>query len=176
MRKLFVFVFLLGFTLGCTNVEQHREAIESLSANWDTMTQEVTNFSTEVTQEIANWQGELNNMRLAEGIQPDQGLMVQLDSLKSVGQKQGVAFKEIQGEVSTFVTAWETQTADVNALKSGLDNGKIAPELIAKIDSLNTSLIEAATTLENWELKLNETRNLNSNLSQKFSNLAHPKE
>ena len=98
MQKLFVFVLLSGMVMSCNNVEQHRAAIESLSTNWETTTQEVTNFSGEVTQEIAKWQGEINGMNLEAGVKEQlaEGVVVRLDSLRNVGQQQGQALAEYQ--------------------------------------------------------------------------------
>ena len=160
MQKLFVFVVLSLITLSCGQVEKQREAITSLATEWDSTTQVVAAFTSELKLETANWQRMYDDMfsRVTVSETMSDEAKAETEQLKQAWQAHGAAFQGLQTEVNGFLKSWEEKTAEVTALKEGLETGQAPAELTEQVNTLRESLSTVPTTLETWKKALQETK------------------
>lgn len=160
MQKLFVFVVLSLIALSCGQVEKQREAITSLATEWDSTTQMVAAFATELKLETANWQSAYDEtyskVAVSETISDE--AKAESEQLKQAWQAHGAAYQGLQTEVDNFLKSWEEKTAEVTALKEGLETGQLPAEVTEQMNALRESLSTVPATLETWKKALQETK------------------
>ncbi|HUR31269.1 MAG TPA: hypothetical protein VMZ69_07535 [Saprospiraceae bacterium] len=152
MKNLFFFLLPL-LLLSCKGVEQHRGAIEELSANWDTTTKAITDFKAMVSSDLTNYTQALAAMQPADAskmtMTPEQSAAWEA-SMKTVTDALG-AYSPLLKTVSDFEATWAEKSAEVTALKDGLAAGKIEGDVNAKITELNAMIATANENLASWK-------------------------
>lgn len=173
MQKLFVFVVLSLIALSCGQVEKQREAITSLATEWDSTTQMVAAFTSELKLETANWQRMYDDMfsRVTVSENVSDEAQAEAEQLKQAWQAHGAAFQGLQAEVDGFIKSWEEKTAEVTALKEGLETGQLPAELTEKMAALRESLSTVPATLETWRNTLQETKDQSQSTFQRQTEL-----
>jgi hypothetical protein len=152
MKKLLFFLLPL-LVIACKGVEQHRAGIEELSGNWDATTKSITDFQAMVSADMTNYTKALAAM------QPDDATRMKMTpvqvttweaSQKTVTDALG-AYAPLQKTVNDFVATWSEKSAEVTALKDGLNSGKIEGDVNAKLTELNAMIATANENLTSWK-------------------------
>lgn len=144
----------------CKGVEQHRGNIEQLSANWDNTTKAVTDFQAMVSADLTNY------TKALAAVQPDEASRAKMKpeqviaweaSQKTVTDALG-AYAPLQQTINDFVATWSAKSAEVTALKDGLQSGKIEGDVDAKIAELNAMIATANENLNAWKASYSTVR------------------
>jgi hypothetical protein len=156
MKNFIAILLPLVLLMACNSVEKHREAINTLAADWDTTTASVMEFAGTLQGEQAAFQQNLSSMVVSEDamgkLKEDKKTML-MDAFNGL-QTSGGAFAGISNELNGFVAEWTEKSNEVNALKEGLESGKLSPEAVASISSLTTYVAEAQTKVGTWKEQL----------------------
>jgi hypothetical protein len=156
MKNFIAILLPLVLLMACNSVEKHRESINTLAADWDTTTASVMEFAGTLQGEQAAFQQNLSSMVVSEdamGKMKEDKKMMLMDAFTGL-QSSGSAYAGISNELNTFVAEWQEKSNEVNALKEGLESGKLAPEAVASISDLSAYVAEAQTQLGTWKEQL----------------------
>ncbi len=152
MKKLILFALPL-LMISCKGVEQYRAGIEELSGNWDNTTKAVTDFSGMVSSDLTNYTKALAGVKLddavAKKLKPEQTAAWDA-ALKGVTDALG-AYAPLQQTINDFVKTWSEKSAEVTALKDGLNAGKIEGDVTAKLAELGGLVTTAGDNLKAWQ-------------------------
>lgn len=156
MKNFIAILLPIVFLMACNSVEKHRESINTLAADWDTATASVMEFAGTLQGEQAAFQQNLSTMVVSEDamgkMKEDKKTML-MDAFTGL-KSSGGAYAGISNELNTFVAEWTEKSNEVNALKEGLESGKLAPEAVASISDLTAYVAQAQTQLGTWKEQL----------------------
>jgi len=160
MKKV-LFVAVAGLLLAaCNNVEQFRAPIESLTTQWDSTTNVVTNFATLLDQEIANAQAQAAGFTLSEDMMKKlkEEQKARLAELGSQYQQESQGLNAIKSDLEAFVQSWTEKSNTLTSLKDGLANKKLDENVEATISELQTAVSDAGTQVASWTERLNTVK------------------
>lgn len=153
MKKLFLFALPFVLLVACKGVEQYRAPIEEVSANWDTTTKAITDFSATVTADMTSYTQAVANMKMDEAaakkMKPEQVAAItaaQTEVTNALG-----AYAPLQQTINDFVATWTEKSKEVTALKDGLATGKVEGDVNAKVADLNAMIATANENLKAWQ-------------------------
>jgi chromosome segregation ATPase len=173
MRKLIMFsVFAFAFT-ACSNVAQYKDAIDTLSTDWESTTAKVTAMVEQISQTQTMAKSALDAMAPSEEITAQMseeqtgvlnGLKEQLSGqLGSIGDLSKTAFE--------FVNKWQSEGENLKALTDGLTAGKLPEDPQGMIDSLTGLVGEGNTNVESWGEQVNTIKEAVASASASYSSL-----
>ncbi|HUR31465.1 MAG TPA: hypothetical protein VMZ69_08520 [Saprospiraceae bacterium] len=152
MKNLFFFLLPL-LVFACKSVEKHREPIMKLSSDWDATTKDITDFQAMVSADLTTYTKSL------AAVQPDDATRAKMTpqqvtvweaSQKTVTDALG-SYAPLQKTINDFVATWTEKSAEVTALKDGLEKGKLDGDVDAKIAELNAMNATARENLNAWK-------------------------
>ena len=152
MKNLFFFLLPL-LLISCKGVEQHRGAIDKLSADWDATTKALTDFQAVVSADMTNYTKALAAMQppdAARATMTPEQVTAWEASQKTVTDALG-GYAPLQKTINDFMATWSEKSAEVTALKDGLAAGKIEGDVNAKITELNGMIATANENLSSWK-------------------------
>ncbi len=159
MKKLSLFLLPL-LMFACKGVEQHRASITELSANWDNTTKAITDFQAMVSTDLTNYTKVLASMQPDDmtraKMKPEQ-VIVWEASQKTVTDALG-AYAPLLKTINDFQATWTAKTAEVTALRDGLQAGKLDGNPDAKIAELNAMIATANENLNAWKASYSTVR------------------
>jgi len=159
MKKLSLFLLPL-LMFACKGVEQHRASITELSTNWDNTTKAITDFQAMVSADLTNYTKALAAMQPDEAsrakMKPEQVITWEA-SQKTVTDALG-AYAPLQKTINDFVGTWSAKSAEVTALRDGLEKGKIEGDVNAKVTELNAMIATANENLNAWKASYSTIR------------------
>lgn len=170
MKKVLAFVAFALFFASCSNVAKFKPLIEELSANWDTATASVTDFSTNLQTSQSDWMNTLNTMQLA----PESMAKWKDDAknkyaeIQTSAQASTTNFAGIASELDAFIGDWQAKGTELQALKDGLAAGKLEGDVEGSITNLTSVANEATTKLAEWTTKFEEAKTSATSVKQMF--------
>lgn len=172
MRTLLVvFSAVALFFASCSNVESFRAPIEGLVSSWDSTTTVVTEFVSTLQGTQQSLQNQFAGLTVPEGLTLNEESTKQVAELTTSYQEQLGGLSELGQTVSTFVTDWQTKATALTELKDGLAAGKLGPETAETITSLQSSVEEAHTNLQEWNSELEEVKQNTTGITEQFKAL-----
>jgi len=173
MRKLIILAILAVALASCNNVGKYKEAIESLSSDWDAATSQVTATVDQVTQIQGQATTALESMNPSEDIMAklNDEQKGKLDMLKQTVQSQLGDLGALAQEAFAFVTKWQEEGGKLTALKDGLASGKLPGDVQATIDSLKGLIGTAGENVAAWTDKANAANQAVASATQSYNDL-----
>ena len=153
MKKLFLFLLPALLLVACKSAEKHREPVMKLSSEWDATTKDITDFQATVSADLTNY------TKTLAAVQPDDATRAKLTpqqvtvweaSQKTVTDALG-SYAPLQKTINDFVATWSQKSAEVTALKDGVEKGKLDGDVDAKIAELNAMNATARENLNAWK-------------------------
>ncbi|MCO6480989.1 MAG: hypothetical protein J5I94_30375 [Phaeodactylibacter sp.] len=155
MRKLITLIILALAFSSCSNVGKFKESIESLSSEWETTTAKVSATVDQITQAQEQAKSVLDAMAVPEGASLTEEQTNQVASLKQTVQDQMGNLGQLAQKAFEFVEQWQNEGEKLDALKSGLAEGKLPGDVQATIDSLKGLVGTAGEKVSEWEGQVN---------------------
>lgn len=173
MRNFVLFLATVLTLASCSNVEQYREAIETLATNWDSATNTVTALADEVKQATESAQTSIAGMNVDEETmaQMDDTAKEQLAGLIQNATGQSTALTGITEQITTFVGEWTEKSAKLNELKEGLASGSLPADVTGTIASLTEAVSGASTKVEGWKEQLASAKTALASIVQQHGDL-----
>lgn len=173
MQKLFLFVVLAFSLASCSNVGKHKDAIMSLSGEWDSATQLVTDLSGKVSNAQNSWNTMKAGMQITEELKSKLGedALGQLTTLIAGNSSISSGFSGISQEVLGFISNWEDKGKLLTGLKDGLTAGKLEGDVEGTISTLTSLIGEGKEKVGSWEEKLGGTQSAAEAAFAKFQEI-----
>ena len=168
MKKVIAFAAFAVLLAACSNVGKYKPMIEELSANWDNTTSSVTDFVNQVTtvqSDMASMNKDLN-VDAAVMENWDEATQSQFSQIQSTASTSMKNLSGLSSEVDAFMTSWQEKSQELQALKDGLETGKLEGDVQGKIASLTAAANDASSKLEGWQTKLAEINASAANAKQ----------
>lgn len=160
MHRLIILFLAASFAVSCSDTNEHREAVSSLSEEWDQTTAKVDSFSQSLNTVMSSWNNTYQDMNVTDTSMA--ALPVEttqkLASLKEECQTQGQVFSQLKSDLNTFRTEWLDKSNEVTNLKAGAENGELAADTEVQIENLNKTASDANSTVNQWFDQLNEAQ------------------
>jgi flagellar biosynthesis chaperone FliJ len=172
MRKALFLLVLVSF-FACNNVAKFKDAITNLTTDWDSATSLVTDFA----GKLNGAQAEMNTMKDAMNLTEEVKAMLTEEQKASVQQyisQFGVhnqTLGQLSGDVFGFVNTWQEKAQEVEALKTGLTEGKLPENVQEQIDGLTGMIAEAKGKVSGWEDTLTNTSSEAKSVYQQFKSI-----
>ncbi len=173
MRKLILLTMVAAVLASCSNVGKYKEAIESLSSDWDSTTSQVTAVVDQITQVQGQAKAALEGMNPSEKAlsMMTEEQTGKLDMLKQTLQSQIGDLGALAQQAFEFVTKWQEEGNKLTALKDGLASGKLPDDVQATIDSLKGLVGTAGENVTAWTEKANAAKQAVDSASQSYTEL-----
>lgn len=173
MRKLILFTILAIALTSCSNVGKYKEAIDTLSSNWESTTSEVTSAVDQITQAQEMAKSALASMNppaeVAATLNEEQ--TGKLNLLKQATQAQMGDLGALAQQAFEFVTEWQAEGEKLTALKDGLSSGKLPGDVQGTIDSLKGLVDTAGENVTTWTGKVNAAKEAVASAQQSYTDL-----
>ena len=152
MRKLIILSILAVALASCSNVGKFKEAIESLSTDWEATTGKVTAVVDQINSVQAQAKSALDSMNPSEEVAAAMSdeQKTKLASLQQAAQGQMGELETLAQQAFDFVSKWQTEGEKLTALKDGLAAGKLPGDVQATIDSLKGLMGNAEENVTAW--------------------------
>lgn len=173
MRKLILFsVLALAFT-SCSNVAQYKDAIDTLSGDWEGTTAKVTAMVEQISQTQTMAKSALDAMAPSEEItaQMSDEQTNLLNGLKEEVSGQLGSVGDLSKTAFEFVSKWQSEGENLNALTDGLTAGKLPEDAQGMIDGLTGLVQEGNTNVETWGEQVNTIKEAVTAASASYSSL-----
>lgn len=169
MKKLASLVLLVA-VFACKNVEQFKAPIETLSADWASTTQSITDFSNMLNTEKANLDTWMANMPLAADVvaKLDNAGKAKLAEFEATAKTQSEGLNGMVNEVTSFVSNWASQEGVLKGLVDGLASQKLPADAATQITTLTDLITNGKTSVTSWGEKLTAAKTAISTLSSGF--------
>lgn len=169
MKKLASLVLLVAL-FACKNVEQFKAPIETLSTDWASTTQAVTDFSNMLNTEKANLDTWTANMPLAADVvaKLDDAGKTKLAEFETTAKTQSEGLNTMVNDVTAFVSNWVSQEGVLKGLVDGLAAKKLPADAATQIASLTDLVTNAKSSVGSWTEKLTAAKTAISTLSTDF--------
>ncbi len=169
MKKLASLALLVA-VFACKNVEQFKAPIETLSTDWASTTQAVTDFSNMLNTEKANLDTWMANMPLAADVAAklDDAGKAKLAEFEATAKTQSEGLNTMANDVSAFVSNWVSQEGVVKGLVEGLAAQKLPADAATQISTLTDLVTNAKTSVGTWTEKLNAAKTAIGTLSSGY--------
>ena len=150
MKNLLLLLCPCLLVLACKNVDQYRAPIDSLSTEWTKAGEVImaTGSSLETATTFLN--AMVDSFKIDSTKKFSKPAMMKMDSMKTAFMAQIQGISGLSTEVNDFKAKWATMTADVNALTTGLKDGKLEGDVMAKVNDLKSNCATALTQAEGW--------------------------
>ncbi|HRG32509.1 MAG: hypothetical protein JNK69_15595 [Saprospiraceae bacterium] len=150
MKKLSILFVSFLVVVACKNVDQFRAPIEALTAEWSKAGTAVTDAGTQVSAVASSLTALQDSMMIDPALKLKPATVTVLDSIKNTFMAQVQGLGNLSTEIAGFSEKWATMTAEVDALSTGLKEGKLEGDVMAKINELKTSAASAASMVDGW--------------------------
>ncbi|MCB0570149.1 MAG: hypothetical protein KDC66_10315 [Phaeodactylibacter sp.] len=172
MRNL-ILVSLLALAFSCSNVGKFQEAINTLSTDWDAATAQVTEAVNKISQTQDMAKSALSAMN------PDETVMAKLtdeqktkiDELKQGVQGQMASLGQLAQTAFEFVSKWQKEGENMEALKEGLANKKLPKDVQATIDNLKAMATTGTENAASWNEQASAAADAANQASQAYNEL-----
>lgn len=165
-------ITLLGFA--CSSTEKHRASITKLATAWETTTASLSDFKQKIGDEVPHWQSMFDGMytdsATLKKLSPD--VLTKMDALKQECTGHGTIYKNLDQQAAAFLVDWQAQTTTVDALKTGLESGKLSDEQLAQIQPLYEKIEVANKNLESWKQEVQTTKDQCFETCRQYAQLA----
>ncbi|MEP7196784.1 MAG: hypothetical protein ABI851_09695 [Saprospiraceae bacterium] len=150
MKNLLLLILPCCMMLSCKNVDQYRAPIESLTSEWAKAGEAVMATGSSIGTASTFLNSMVDSFKIDSTKKWSKNAMMSMDSMKQAFMAQVQGISGLISEVSDFRAKWMTMSADVEALNSGLKNGKLEGDVMAKINDLKSNCAMAMTQSEAW--------------------------
>lgn len=173
MYRLIIFLIAASFAVGCNNANEHREAVSSLSEDWDETTAKVDSFSQSLNAEISNWNNVYQGMTVTDTSFAEfpAETTQKLASLKEECQMQGQVFSQLKSNLNDFRSQWLENTNEVTSLKAGAENGELAADTEVQIENLKQIVSDADDRVDQWFNQLEDAKKNCEKASKQYAEL-----
>lgn len=154
MKNLLFVTALLITMVSCNSVEQYRAPIEALTAEWSKAGESVMNVAGSIDGSMTFMNTFVDSFKIDSTKKWSKNALMMMDSMKVAFTAQHNGVTGLASEIADFKTKWTTMTADVDALATGLKNGKLEGDVMAKINDLSSNAQLAMTQSEAWNKKI----------------------
>lgn len=155
MKNLLLLLLPCLLVFACNNVDQYRTPIEALSTEWAKAGQTVTATASSLETSNTFLVGMIDSFKIDSTKKLSKNAMMKMDSMKTAFMAQVRGISGLITEVNDFKTKWSTMTADVDALTTGLKNGKLEGDVMTKINDLKSNASMAMTQAASWTKNIN---------------------
>lgn len=174
MRKCIILLSLCAGLLACNGVDKYREPIEDLVGQWETSTQAVQAFASNLQTERSAAQDILSGMSAPDSLGLVPETMTQIGELRTTTQTEITKLSGLQQTVDAFVTEWTTKATIVENLKKSLGSGEFEGDIPATLSNLKGMLDSSAANLGEWTGQLNDSKTLIAKSYQTYQSLLKP--
>ncbi|MCB0578773.1 MAG: hypothetical protein KDD10_05625 [Phaeodactylibacter sp.] len=173
MRKLILLSVLAVALASCSNVGKYKDAIESLSSDWESTTSQVTAVVDQINQAQAQAKSALEGMNPSEEVVAafTDEQKTKLASLKQAVQGQMSDLGALSQQAFEFVSKWQEEGQKLTALKDGLASGKLPGDVQATIDSLKGLIGTAKENATTWAGKVESAQTTVASATQSYNSL-----
>lgn len=173
MRKLFLFAIVAFVLTSCSNVGKYKEAIETLSSDWESTTSQVTGAVDQITQAQEMAKSALASMNPSEEVAAtlNEEQTGKLNILKQATQAQMGDLGTLAQQAFEFVTKWQSEGEKLTALKDGLSSGKLPGDVQGTIDSLKGLISTAGENVTTWTGKVDAAKQAVASAQQSYTDL-----
>ncbi len=154
MKNLLFVSALLMTMISCNSVEQYRAPIEALTTEWSKAGEAVMNIAGSVDGSVTFMNTFVDSFKIDSTKKWSKNALMTMDSMRVAFTAQHNGVTGLASEIAEFKTKWTTMTADVDALTTGLKNGKLEGDVMVKINDLTTNAQLAMTQTEGWNKKV----------------------
>ena len=156
MRILFFFILALGFS-ACQNLDEYKPSIEQLQNDWTAQTAMVDSLQREIEKQKTDFLNEQKAFKFDVNVV---GSMVPEKSIRFKEAEKAChyainGYATITAEMATYLTEWQKQTQEMDALSSGLKKGKIDGDIPSRIADLRAKIEESQQKMTTWKSNAN---------------------
>lgn len=173
MRKLIFLTILSVAFASCSNVGKYKEAIESLSSDWESTTSQVKATVDQITEAQNQATTALQNMNPSEEVaatlsdeQKNKIATVQQTVQSKVGDLGALAQQALE-----FIGKWQEEGEKLDALKEGLAGGKLPGDVQATIDSLKGMIGTAGEKVSEWASQVDSAKQAVASATQSYNDV-----
>ena len=175
MQKFLLFAVLTFVLASCSNVGKYKEAIESLSGDWDSTTNAVVAIGEKITTAQNSWNTMQESMVVTDEMTENLGedVLGQITELVAGNGAISDQFGDLSKGVFEFVSNWEEKGKKLTELKEGLAGGKLPGDVQGTIDELTNLVSEGKTKVSGWEEGLASAQAAAQSAMTKFKDLTN---
>ncbi|MCB0551646.1 MAG: hypothetical protein KDD19_29035 [Phaeodactylibacter sp.] len=173
MRKLIILSILSIALASCSNVGKFKEAIETLSTDWEGTTAKVTAVVDQINATQAQAKSALESMNPSEEVAAtlNDDQKAKLAIIQQTVQSQMGELGTLAQKAFEFVSQWQTEGEKLTALKDGLAAGKLPGDVQATIDSLKELMGTAEQNVTNWTGMVDGAKTAIASATQSYNDL-----
>lgn len=167
MKNLFVLVFVAATLFSCSNVEQHRAAIEEVSTMWSEMMPKVDELVQNCSQLNSNWES-MASMVTPVSEDMDETVAAEVEAMNMEYMDNAKSVKSMMEEMTAYVSSMKEKGAVVQTMVDGLAAGQIEGDVVAMTADAKTMMEEATMKMEEWTSKMNEYSAVATQMAEKM--------
>ena len=173
MRKLIILSLLAAALASCSNVAKYKEAIETLSADWEATTSKVSATVSQITEAQDQAKTALQAISPSEeasaSLTEDQSMKI--GELQGVLQEQMGNLGQLAQKAFEFVNQWQEGSEKLEDLKTGLAEGKLPADAQSTIDNLKEMVTTAGEEVKGWESEVNTAKEAIKKVTDTYNEL-----
>lgn len=151
MKNLLIILAAGALTvMACKSVEQYRAPIEALTAEWSKTGEMVMNTTSQLENANTFLGGMVDSFKIDSTKKWSNNALADMNEARTAFMAQVQGLSGLVTEVNDFKSKWQSMTADVDALSTGLKNGKLEGDVMAKINDLKANSATAISQCESW--------------------------
>ncbi|GJM36610.1 MAG: hypothetical protein DHS20C18_56110 [Saprospiraceae bacterium] len=173
MKKITLLLAVIVAFCACNNIEQMRQPILDLAANWEGTTAQVTELMGKLNSEQLKASSMVKRMEIS-----DSSAQTMTEEVKQQAAGLQETFKgkmgeldKLKGEISGFLSSLQEKSADVQALKQGLEAGQMPDGAAGTMKNLQEMMSTATTNIGNWATQFDGIRTGFSEAYNKFNEI-----